>query len=187
MKTCKRCGLSKSKSLFRPDPRYRDGYGSWCIDCHREKNSSWAKENREHLTAKRARWVAANPIAAKDVDKKWKAANKSKTSSRYRAWRLAHLKHDAARVTARRAAKLQAIPKWADKSKISEIYKNRPDGCDIDHIVPLVSQFVCGLHWEGNLQYLPSAENQSKRNFYWPDMPRIENAQRQQKLFTEAD
>ena len=70
----------------------------------------------------------------------------------------------------KRAVKLRAIPKWADEKKIKEIYANRPIGYDVDHIVPLQSPFVCGLHWEGNLQYLPKKENQSKKNRYWPDM-----------------
>lgn len=71
----------------------------------------------------------------------------------------------------KRAIKMRAMPKWADEKKIKEIYKNRPEGHDVDHIVPLTSKLVCGLHWEGNLQYLPSKENQSKKNRMWPDMP----------------
>jgi hypothetical protein len=47
----------------------------------------------------------------------------------------------------------------------------RPLNHDVDHIVPLTSKFVCGLHCEANLQYLPSRVNQSKKNRYWPDMP----------------
>jgi hypothetical protein len=76
----------------------------------------------------------------------------------------------------KRALKLRAMPKWADEKKIKKIYQNRPAGHDVDHIVPLQGKTVCGLHWEGNLQYLPSAENQSKKNRYWPDMPEQEAA-----------
>ena len=76
-----------------------------------------------------------------------------------------------------------ATPRWADPRAIREFYRAAPDGHDVDHIVPLVSQHVCGLHCEANLQYLPSALNQSKRNFWWPDMPRIEAAYAQGRLF----
>jgi hypothetical protein len=44
-------------------------------------------------------------------------------------------------------------------------------GTHVDHIVPLVSKFVCGLHCEANLQLLPGPENQRKGNRVWPDMP----------------
>lgn len=73
--------------------------------------------------------------------------------------------------SAKRARRFKATPKWADAALIQDIYSNRPDGFDVDHVVPLTSPIVCGLHWEGNLQYLPSRENQSKKNRYWPDMP----------------
>lgn len=56
------------------------------------------------------------------------------------------------------------VPEWANLDKIREIYKNRPKGCHIDHIVPLNGKDVCGLHVEYNLQYLPASLNMSKGN-----------------------
>lgn len=41
----------------------------------------------------------------------------------------------------------------------------------VDHIVPLQSEFVCGLHNEFNLRVISQSENSSKKNRYWPDMP----------------
>lgn len=55
-------------------------------------------------------------------------------------------------------------PKWANIPKIESIYKNRPEGYHVDHIVPLNGELVSGLHVEYNLQYLLAAENLSKRN-----------------------
>lgn len=57
-------------------------------------------------------------------------------------------------------------PKWADMDKIREIYVNRPEGCHVDHIIPLRGKLVSGLHVENNLQYLPIAENMKKHNTY---------------------
>ena len=71
----------------------------------------------------------------------------------------------------KKARRLQATPKWIDVEAVRRIYNECPPGHDVDHIIPLTSPKVCGLHWEGNLQYLPKSVNQSKKNRYWPDMP----------------
>ena len=54
--------------------------------------------------------------------------------------------------------------------QMENFYLNRPDGHSVDHIVPITSKYVCGLHVPWNLQYLPELENKSKGNRWWPDM-----------------
>lgn len=101
--------------------------------------------------------------------KKWKEENKD-WPIQYR--KLDYVKNrEKIRVSKRRSVKLQAVPKWADLNKIEKIYKSCPNGYHVDHIVPLVSKIVCGLHCEANLMHLKAKENMSKGNRVWPDMP----------------
>lgn len=66
----------------------------------------------------------------------------------------------------RRARKLQAMPTWANRKGIENIYLNCPEGMHVDHWAPLQGSTVCGLHVESNLQYMPAKENISKSNFF---------------------
>lgn len=93
-------------------------------------------------------------------------------------WRQQNPEKNAFYVMKRQAAKLRAIPVWADMEKIEAIYNEARRLTEltgiphhVDHIVPLQSPWVCGLHCEANLQILPYYENQSKSNRVWPDMP----------------
>jgi len=77
-----------------------------------------------------------------------------------------------------RASKLQASPAWADKQYIEDIYTGAKEieaiwkgigitkKMHVDHIVPLQSNVVCGLHNEFNLQLLTESENCSKGNTF---------------------
>jgi len=87
--------------------------------------------------------------------KRYNQTDKGKVSSRVSAAK-------------RRANKIMATPSWANLEKIKEIYKNCPEGYHVDHIYPLRSKYVCGLHVENNLQYLPAKENCSKGNKFEP-------------------
>lgn len=69
-----------------------------------------------------------------------------------------------ARNSARRAREKQALPAWTDLRAIRAFYNNRPEGFHVDHIYPLNSDWVCGLHVIENLQYLPAHENLAKGN-----------------------
>lgn len=83
----------------------------------------------------------------------------------------------AARVaiqSARRATQLQAMPPWVDRAhlrKIRDVYlwarrlaAETGVAHDVDHIVPLRSKVVCGLHVWWNLRAIPACENRIKSN-----------------------
>jgi hypothetical protein len=63
-----------------------------------------------------------------------------------------------------RAQRRKAIPSWADDNAIRDFYLNCPPGMEVDHIYPIISDEVCGLHTLENLQYLTAFENRSKGN-----------------------
>lgn len=81
-------------------------------------------------------------------------------------------------VSYRKAQKLQATPRWADSNAIELIYAeakrlSEETGVahEVDHIVPLISPIVSGLHVPANLRPLPASHNRSKGNRYWPGHP----------------
>ncbi len=78
----------------------------------------------------------------------------------------------------RRRHERQAMPVWADRKAIADMYREarritRETGVlhVVDHIVPLRGKIVSGLHWHMNMQVIEWLPNAQKGNFTWPDMP----------------
>ena len=60
-----------------------------------------------------------------------------------------------------------ATPPWLTRKMVEEmrdIYLNADEDHEVDHIVPLKSPLVCGLHVPWNLEVLPRKINQHKSN-----------------------
>lgn len=81
----------------------------------------------------------------------------------------------------RKMRKKNALSENANKKILQLIYKNVPEGYQVDHIIPISKG---GLHHEDNLQYLPASENFRKSNkldyepkgvIKWQDLIKIED------------
>lgn len=108
--------------------------------------------------------------------KKWleNKDNKLRYIEKKKNWEKRNRDYTSAACAMRRARKLQATPSWLtldQKNKILEVYKQAKllqykDGIKrhVDHIIPLKSDIVCGLHVPWNLQVLTYYENCKKYN-----------------------
>lgn len=148
----------------RPDlaSKWRKDYYYRHHDELLERCRNWARDNPEKRRISRENWNNANRERIARVGASWVRKNRDKVSA---SWARYH------------AAKLRAIPKWANQFVIGEAYhlaklrtKILGYPWHVDHIVPLISKKVCGLHVENNLQVIPGSLNMSKGNRTWPDM-----------------
>jgi hypothetical protein len=71
----------------------------------------------------------------------------------------------------RSLAQRSATPGWANKKAILAFYREAARltletgiAHEVDHIIPILSKRVCGLHVETNLQVITKAANQTKLN-----------------------
>ena len=103
----------------------------------------------------------------------YRAQHKEAIRKTNRAWALRNKGLMAALRFKRIAAQQQALPKWADVAAMKAIYKDaarltQQTGIrhEVDHIIPLRSPIVCGLHVPANLQILTKTANRKKWNYF---------------------
>lgn len=150
---CKPCRSNKAKEWYRNNPDKVEEKKAERIQTTLE----WQKRNRAFLSARAKEKYRQNPAKVIEATRRWQKANRDKV---------------AAVSASRRSAQANALPSWADMEKIRELYAvARRERKHVDHIVPLKSKIVCGLHCEANLRILDPKENRIKNNRYWPDMP----------------
>ena len=148
-------------------------------------------ERAAKAEARHAKAVKKAAITSARCAKAWRKANAAKVrvegAIRMAEWRknnpeITKTKANSPEMRAyrsgRRAATKKATPSWANSFFIKEAYaladlRTKMLGFvwHVDHIVPLKSDRVCGLHWEGNMAVIPGEENSRKGNRRWPQMP----------------
>lgn len=125
----------------------------------------------EDKVARRKELDAMNPHLAKEARARYleRHADRARLLARERS----------SMVRARRR-KLKPKAPWSERALIAKVYQKAKEfGLTVDHVVPIQSDLVCGLHVWSNLQLLDATINKSKGNHHWPDMPdesRLTNA-----------
>jgi len=136
----------------------------------------WQKNNRERTNAKCKKYSDNNKEKELERGRVKRIVYKNKIQAQQKIYQSENLDKGAAKESRRRASKLQATPLWANLFFISEAYhlaKLRESICGgkwhVDHIVPLKSKIVCGLHVEHNLRVIPAVVNLKKHNSHSPN------------------
>ena len=160
---------------------------------HRQK---YYQENRVELDEKRKVWKKNQPVVPKkallseeekvrrrrEFTKRYyesnKDVNRERNCARARQWAQDNPQRHAKRAIRYTKRLRSATPKWTRVAVMNVYYDKRDElnklwgtKFEVDHIVPLNSEFVCGLHCPDNLQLLDKDLNAAKNNHTWVDMP----------------
>lgn len=128
-----------------------------CPCCSEIKAISEFAKNRAMKTALVDSWCL-------ECMREYRSINKDNLAITKANWQRDNRHKTTASSAKYRAAKLQAIPAWANLEYIKGIYANCPEGYHVDHWAPLQGDTVCGLHSEHNLQYIKAKDNIAKSN-----------------------
>jgi hypothetical protein len=190
-KRCPKCEEVKSLSSFNKNKTRKDGHQNTCKTCQRLYHKEYRQNNRDRELQRCKEYRQNNPDKVSQWQKEYyqnnqgrilqrrkehHQVNRGRILQRHKEYHQNNRDKARAKSARKRAAKRNATPPWADKAVIEAIYAEalwfQDFTCEpyhVDHIVPLKSDFVCGLHVPANLQTLPGAENIAKSNRSWPE------------------
>jgi len=142
-------------------PRITKSYK--CIQCRDEHNAAYKARNKKVIL---------------EQDRQYAKNHRQKRLENSRRWRIDNRGLYNSQVARRNAAKRQATPHWLSSNDITEIEaiyrtaafftKETEIQFHVDHIYPLRSDFLCGLHVPSNLIVLSARQNSQKSNRWWP-------------------
>jgi hypothetical protein len=191
-KICTKCKKEKVREEF-----YRSKWGlqSWCKQCKRESKRKTGKaflsdkvpdglilcsicnefkepteDNFHKSKLKSSSKVIGCRACRNEINKM--NINREEGRRRHKAWRDSNRGKVRSYSNMRKSKVKIATPKWFESESVEKVYQEAANrGWQVDHIVPIISGLVCGLHCHANLQILEPSINMSKKNRYWPDMP----------------
>lgn len=177
-KCCSRCQVERGLEAFYRFAQGRFGVHPSCKTCMNAAHRKWVALNLEKRRKIARDSARKHRPKRKDAILLWARTHRPRLRELERARYTKDPAKAIATVRQRTALKLKATPQWADKNEILAFYAKAQQLTartgtihHVDHVVPLRSALVCGLHWEGNLQVLTQADNAHKSNSRWPDMP----------------
>jgi hypothetical protein len=186
--------ISKHEAIFQGLSKYFTGSpckhnhiseryvtGRSCVQCVTDKRNKSYLENVDKNKKQSRNWYLKNSTEHKNRSKLWQRANPEKVKSINRTWLIKNRDVANARTNYRRAYKLQRTPIWANQKEILKFYEDSikislETGIQhhVDHIVPLLGEFVSGLHVPNNLRVITAEENLTKSNTFISDWDSFE-------------
>lgn len=175
-KPCYRKKDSERKALYRANNKDDwDAKRKKYYEDNKEKipevTRKYALENPDRCKVYRKTAYNKNIKSIKENAKVYYYENKERMNESNRQWNRDNPHRRKAIGAKYRAASLQASVPWVNQEAIAEVYKECSETTErtgvlhhVDHIVPLQSKVVCGLHNEFNLQIIPAKENLTKSN-----------------------
>lgn len=162
----------------KEESEYNHRYHLEHLAQEKERNKKWNENNRDRKKELDKKRYEENTEREKERVREYRRNNLEKAKAATRRWTENNMAKVLQLNAASRARQIGATPAWANKFFMEEAYdlaKRRSTmfrfKWHVDHIVPLKSKIVCGLHVENNLRVIPGVQNISKNNRYWPDMP----------------
>ena len=163
-KACPSCFSFKPFDNFYNCKNASDKKLTECIKCNKRKRQFYRENNREKERIRNRKYGKENSNIVQDRVKRWRKNNPAKLQALRRF---------------RETRKLQACPPWAQTQAIRKemvahylhaewLELVTGESFQVDHIIPLRSDFVCGLHVPANLMVLSAKDNQSKNAYWWP-------------------
>ena len=161
---CAQCVKNRRRELFNKNPeKYRE--------TKRRSLNKWRSNNKEYVREQAALMRRLKPEIHRRHCKNYSLKNSEKIKIKNKKYKLKN-PHLAAEHTMKRLIKKkQGSLNNYDKKNIEIIYKECSKISketrikhNVDHIIPLTNEMVCGLHVSWNLQILTKSENVIKKN-----------------------
>lgn len=154
----------------------------------RAYHRAWSAKNKDRLRKYYEKQREENPEGLKRSARKWQEKNKEKVKEASRRYYERNRQKILEKTRQRNASlnsyysrtyqarRLKASPRWLNKSQKEQMKQfyilarrfSEETGIKhtVDHIIPLRSSTVCGLHVPWNLQVITLVENSKKHNSY---------------------
>lgn len=184
--SCCECERLRSLRYSRENKDKRKAYAKDNHERVTAKRQQWARDNANTINRQKRSRYRADPEPHRERRRRYYADNREIERERWRIWRelsreylkqywVENREDYAKRSRLRRAQMKLATPVWLTEAQRTEMKYRQEEAKAIsvdtgvlhhvDHIVPLQSNIVCGLHVPWNLRIITAQENAEKGNF----------------------
>lgn len=140
---------------------------NWVREYNREANRRYRDRKKQEIKLRHKKWRDENKDKVAQYARQTYLKNKEKKDQYLKEYRNSHPGWMASLCKKKRELTKRATPSWVDMDRIKEIYiLAKHLKMSVDHIIPINSDTVCGLHVPWNLQIITIQQNSRKHTKY---------------------